>query len=77
MYENPRQKSVEKDDNAKKQDVSKKKDIFHNSPLRYFGYSDDIGAAIRVVCNNSKNPLIKNLPKISTLQAIMVEMTVL
>lgn len=69
MYENPRQKSVEKDDNAKKQDVLKKKDIFHNSPLRYFGYSDDIGAAIRVVCNNSKNPLIKNLPKISYIPA--------
>ena len=58
MYENPRQKSVEKDDNAKKQDVSKKKDIFHNSPLRYFGYSDDIGAATRVICSNSKNALI-------------------
>lgn len=47
----------------------KKVDILHDTPVRYFGYFDDIGAAIRVVCSNSKNALIKNLPNISYIPA--------
>lgn len=50
-------------------DNDAKKDIYRDSPVRYLGYSDDIGAAIRVLCNNSKNPLVKNLPKISYIPA--------
>ena len=49
---------------AKKAD-GQKKDILHDTPLRYAGYCDDIGAATRVICSNSKNALIKNLPVIS------------
>ncbi len=52
-----------------KSETEPKKDIFHNTPLRYLGYSDDIGAAVRVVCNRSTNALIKNLPKISYIPA--------
>jgi len=61
---NPHRKSK-----ADKKQEAKEKDIFRDSPVRYLGYSDDIGAAIRVVCNNSKNPFIKSLPKISYIPA--------
>ena len=54
---------------AMQDDCMVKKDVFKDTPLRYLGYSDDIGAAIRVVCNNSKNPFVKNLPKISYIPA--------
>lgn len=50
-------------------ETKSKKDVFHDTPLRYLGYSDDIGAAIRVVCNKSNNILVKNLPKISYIPA--------
>ncbi len=49
----------------KAQNKAQKKDILHDTPVRYLGYCDDIGAATRVVCSNSKNALIKNLPAIS------------
>ncbi len=43
--------------------------ILHKAPLRYAGYFDDIGAATRVVCANSKNALVKNLPAFSYIPA--------
>lgn len=51
------------DSQDKKQ--GQKKDILHDTPVRYLGYCDDIGAATKVICNNSTNALIKNLPVIS------------
>lgn len=53
----------------KDEEPPKKLDILHDTPVRYLGYFDDIGAAVRVVCNNSKNVLIKNLPNISYIPA--------
>lgn len=38
------------------------KNILHDSPLRYTGYCDDIGAATRVVFCKSKNFFLKHLP---------------
>ena len=49
----------------KKAKQGQKKDILHDTPVRYLGYCDDIGAATRVICSNSTNALIKNLPVIS------------
>lgn len=48
-----------------KKPTGQKKDILHDTPVRYLGYCDDIGAATRVVCNNSKSAFIKSLPVIS------------
>lgn len=44
---------------------AKERNILHDTPLRYIGYCDDIGATTRVICNNSKNAFIRNLPVIS------------
>lgn len=44
---------------------AKERNILHDTPLRYVGYCDDIGATTRVICNSSKNAFIRNLPVIS------------
>ncbi len=54
-----------KKNNSEEKRTENKKDIFYDTPLRYIGYSDDIGVAARVICKDSKNVLIKNLPKLS------------
>lgn len=45
--------------------IQKERDILHDTPLRYTGYCDDIGAAIRTICCNSKNAFIRKLPVLS------------
>ncbi len=69
MYNNPLENAGETGCKKETMETENKKDVFRDTPLRYLGYSDDIGAAIRVVCNKSNNIFIKNLPKISYIPA--------
>ena len=48
-----------------KQQGKQKKDILHDSPVRYIGYCDDIGATARVLCNKSTNAFVRSIPVIS------------
>jgi len=48
---------------------SSKKDILHDTPVRYAGYCDDIGATVRVLCKNSSSKLVKNIPTLSYIPA--------
>ncbi len=51
--------------NKAKKENHKERDILHDTPLRYTGYCDDIGAAIRTICCNSKSAFIRRLPVLS------------
>jgi len=57
--------SYVKNSKVENRKAKKKKDILHDTPVRYAGYCDDIGAAVRVICNNSNNALVRNIPVIS------------
>lgn len=66
---NFKQKYTPKEARKRPENSAKKDSILHKAPLRYAGYFDDIGAATRVICANSKNALIKNLPAFSYIPA--------